>query len=126
MHSKNLTQFNNWDKLDTSILSGLPTDKGIYVMRLNRLISRLKGKSDILYFGQTKGTNGLKGRVGLYFRGHKSQATVHRLHSFIVGKYAGNIELAWLIVKEPRVIEKTLLQQYFQDHEELPPWNRIT
>jgi len=60
MFSKDLEKygFNKWIKIvkdydrNKDLILSLPKKKGVYVIRANKLIPRIKGASDIVYIGQ--------------------------------------------------------------------------
>ena len=97
-----------------------PTTSGIYIMRKSQgqQFGRLCGESDILYIGSTK--TSLKKRLRQYFHPGPTQLTNIRIN-YMLTLHA--VEISWLISAQPRVFEAELLQEYFEDHDELPPFN---
>jgi len=100
-------------------------DKGIvYILRCERKISRLKGKSNIVYIGQTKGSYGTR-----YSSSAKVQATskANKLkYEYIVKNYGAiRISLCSFNKFGPSLLEAEgqLLWWYFQNHFEYPPLN---
>jgi len=107
------------------ILNILPYKKGVYILKYNSLVYRLKGKSDILYIGKT--ISGLNYRINFYFNPGPSQETSKRINSYLKNKKFGNLKISFKVMiskDRTRELEKKLLCRYDNDHEELPPWNR--
>lgn len=120
MSSTSLKKFSKWLPFVKNTLSAIPDKEGLYILRINRKIGRLKGNSDILYIG--KSTSGLRSRLSCYFKPGKTQYTSKRVYSYL-RKHVG-IRIAFVIDGNPRKVERRLIQRYFRDHEELPPLNR--
>jgi len=133
LDSASLTEygFREWHKL-SAIKTGstsLPHKPGTYVLRLNRHFERLKGKSDILYIGCTEKGGTLNSRIGGFLRGTGGDdRTAKRIRRNLVERgYLNHVEVSWVTTdsrEKARTLEKHLLRQYEEDHEELPPWNR--
>jgi len=102
----------------------MPKKPGVYVIALkNERICRLEGESDILYIGSTKDKRGLKNRFSHYRNLGKSQTTNEKINKFI--KRKPNVKILWKITRkeDARKEEKKLLNEYFNEHGELPPLN---
>jgi len=102
----------------------MPKKPGVYVIVLkNERICRLEGESDILYIGSTKGKGGLRNRFSHYRTPHESQATNEKINDFI--KKTPNVTIFWKITgkEDARKEEKRLLNEYLNEHGELPPLN---
>lgn len=106
--------------LTSDVLSVLPKKSGFYIFRLanSHYFGRLKGNSDILYIGSASTT--LKRRIKSYFNPGRSQKTSIRINS-MMEKY--DIEIAWNKCLNPKKEEAELLENYFSEHDELPPFN---
>lgn len=125
MNSAQLGQkgFSLWYPFNEQSIKNAPKRWGAYVIRTTggKSFGRLRGKSDILYIGSTKNKRGLNQRLTQFLNPGPTQWTSQRINKFIK-KYP--VEVAWRISDEPRNLESELLQQYFKEHEELPPLNR--
>lgn len=117
---------------------------GIYCLVLNNKFDRLKGKTDILYIGQSGGRNGrtIFERLRDYVRAYESAPQDKRIFESILKikttkKRIGS--LLHLKVFDRKVFiftkkvsnkedcfktESELLSRFFEDHIELPPFNR--
>jgi len=120
-----LEGLSEWHPFNEDTVKNAPKQKGIYVLRManGRYICRLRGKSDILYIGSTESKSGLRGRLRGYLHPGPSQLTNRRIHEFSK-KY--EMEIAWYPYQEADNMELRLLQQYLEDHDELPPLNRTS
>lgn len=91
----------------------------VYTLSARYPINRLNGASDIIYIGKTK--------VSLFHRyhryAHRIAAINWRLYDHIFRKY-GPVTFSFAAVSNPDETEKVLLGKYFDDHLELPPFNR--
>jgi len=115
-----------WRKLQDRT-TDLPNVPGVYVIRTEnrKPVGRLRGKSDIVYIGQTRN---IKSRVGSHKRVGSNPAAVS-MHLDIIAPEVGALGFAYSVCKEPqeaKSAESTLLLRYFQDHLELPPVNSQT
>jgi predicted GIY-YIG superfamily endonuclease len=101
----------------------LPTSKCVYIFRIQtRKIERLKGKSDILYIGQT--SNLRRRFVNNYAKG-RGGFTTQRIHKNLVNRgYAYMVEVSWFETDDAEKIEKELLNEFEEEHYEDPVWNR--
>lgn len=111
----------------------IPAVHGVYIIRSSQPLNRVKGKSDIIYIGQSGG--GIKGgKQGLGPKGNSrgrlfNTRSSHEIHVrkkieklFLNSKF----KLEYFIVKDKKrimIIEENLLVAYFKDHFELPPAN---
>ncbi|WP_155989602.1 hypothetical protein [Thioalkalivibrio sp. ALE19] len=100
-------------------------EKGIvYVLRTEKSIPRLKGKSDVVYIGQTKGT--FRQRYLRWAKLHATSKANHLKFSQIVEQY-GPIRIAvspfGSFGDSLLQAEGQLLWWYFQNHCEYPPVN---
>lgn len=111
-----------WYPFSKESLKDAPVQHGIYIFRSaqSKPFGRLRGQSDILYIGSTKGSRGLRGRLQQYFSPGHRQFTNIRIHA-MAKKYA--MEIAWCPYAEAGNLELQLLRRYFEDHDELPPLN---
>ena len=124
MNSKQLRQkgFSQWFPFTGHGVGKVPRQSGVYVLRKAQgvLFGRLRGESDILYIGSTQARGGLKQRLRQYLHPGPTQWTNLRIHE--LAKKC-EMEVGWCQCDEPRNIEHQLLQQYLQEHDELPPLN---
>ena len=127
MDSTQLSQFrykfSDWHPLDERGIQNAPNQQGTYVIRKGggQRFNRLQGETDIMYIGSATGKGGLKTRLRWYLHPGSRQPTNLRIHQMIT-KYS--LEVAWCPNDEPENFEYRLLNQYDQDHDELPPLNR--
>ncbi len=107
-----------WFPLNRTTQSTAPLLPGIYVMRINESFGRLRGSSDILYIGKT--TSSIRQRLAGYLNPGSTQRTNIRINNMLE-RYP--IEIAWFLTDNPSQLETTLLEQYFEEHDEQPPFN---
>ena len=94
----------------------------VYVWVTEKRIPRLRGESNIIYFGQTIHT--------LYDRHYRYASTEgnpynwHRYEHII--KIFGPIKIYFAVTSNPKVKESELLEKYYEDHCEYPPVNRAS
>ena len=130
MHSQDphiKAHFLTWNLLNELKSNEIPRSQGTYILRLagGKSFGRLSGVSDILYIGST--INKLDERVYQMIHPGPTQSTNKRI-TRLIQKY--QIEISWCTLLPnsltPRKFEKCLLGDYEQDHDELPPLNRVT
>lgn len=126
MDSKQVSQIckgiSEWHPFKKETVKSAPRQHGIYIFRIaqGKRFGRLKGESDIMYIGSTKGSRGLRGRLQQYFSPGRTQWTNKRIRA-MAKKYS--MEIAWYPYAEAGNLELQLLRRYFKDHDELPPLN---
>jgi len=124
MNSEQLKQkgFFSWFPFTDHGVGKAPKQSGVYALRKARgaLFGRLRGESDILYIGSTEARGGLKQRLRQYLHPGPTQWTNLRIYQ-LAKKH--EIEVGWYSCNEPGNVEHQLLQQYLQEHDELPPLN---
>ena len=126
MDSRQMSQIckgvSEWHPFNEKSVKSAPKQYGIYILRMaqGKPWGRLKGESDIFYIGSTEGKHGLRGRLQQYLRPGRTQWTNKRIHE-MAKKY--DMEITWCQCGEASNLEHQLLQQYFEDHDELPPLN---
>lgn len=126
MDSRQVSQIckgiSEWHPFNKETVESAPGQHGIYIFRTaqSKRFGRLKGESDILYIGSTKGGRGLRGRLQQYFSPGHRQLTNIRIHA-MAKKY--DMEIAWYPCAEAGNLELQLLRRYIDDHDELPPLN---
>lgn len=115
--------------------SGIPGNHGVYIIKSSKDIDRVKGKSDIIYIGQSGG--GEKGGkqgigpgpggnpVGRLFntRGGAEDWVKKKIESMFPNS---SFTLECYFTKstqDPKKIECELLKAYAEEHFELPPAN---
>lgn len=130
MRSKfNLDNLNNFKQIESfKNYKGLKPESGIYIFVAHKSIHRLVGKSPILKIGQTSNLNR---RMSAYFREKnpenlksiKGRQTAYRLSRYL--NTVNNYYLLFASVpkEELKLIEKKLLEQYYENHYESPPLN---
>lgn len=121
--------FRSWRSFSLSdeknLLDSLPRQMGVYAIRDTFHFGRYRGDSDIVYFGSTINSDGLRRRIRFYFHPGPSQHTSQRIRKIL--DQIPTLQIAWIqseMPKEARSLEKTLLARYFNEHLELPPFNR--
>jgi hypothetical protein len=119
---KIVSGLSNWFTFNEQVLEKVPAKKGVYVIRLTgaRKIGRLNGESDIMYIGSNESEGGLGQRLFHYFHPGPTQWTNRRVH-VLSKKYS--MEIAWSVCSDAVNLESRLLNEYFKDHDELPPIN---
>lgn len=119
-----MEEWSEWLEFNTYILSQkVPNKKGVYKIKIDKNIMRFFGKSNILYIGQGKINN----RLWCLAEPNKKWAHTAREKILMLRKKAPEIKLtfSYCISKNPKQLEKKLLNSYFRKHLELPPFNRI-
>ena len=107
-----------WLPLNKTTQKTAPLYPGIYIMRLGKHFGRLRGTSDILYIGST--TSSIRQRLGGYFNPGPTQRTNIRINKMLQ-RYT--IQVAWHETENPKKLETKLLEKYFKEHDEQPPFN---
>lgn len=118
----------NWETFDEEEkLNGL---NGVYAFRLKSDFDRLRGKSSVLYIGMCDQNrkkedrpSGLRWRLKNY---KQNNSGASRRLKEIEKEFRGrsNVEYSYRICENPREIETELLDNYENQHLELPPLNR--
>lgn len=112
---------------EENIEKNIPNDKGIYIIKEENSVERVKGKSDIIYIGQGKLKDRLYAILG-YFYGksneknwpHTAKKEIFRLLS----EEKKNLFVSYHITRTCKNLEKELLHRYEKDHIELSPLNK--
>ena len=156
MQSKDLEKFGFgvWIKIvkdkkhNKDLILKLPKKKGVYVIRTDKLIPRIKGESDIIYIGQEKIQNRiqllLRSYLPLNFRNYFNRHTTREGFERILEETELKLEFSYVLIdigspkanslelatsnsfKEDAIakkIESRLLERYCRDHIEPPPLN---
>gem|GEM_PF-960722 len=145
MNSADLTAeygFGNWLEVGPYILSRTPDIPGfraptrpvVYAMRLVHgeepcMIPRLSSQSDLLRIGRN-GQFGTEQRQRLrnYRKNHQPpNRRTRKAMLYVYDEMGCCVEVGWLEVsgKDKAVLlESQLLDKYYSEHKELPPWNR--
>jgi hypothetical protein len=119
--------FVSWHRLnrqnEKSLLAILPSRPGVYAMR-GRNPERITGSSDLVYFGKTTNSKGLKQRIAQYFHPGPTQRTNHRLLALFGS--CDDFELSFVSTSEQdaRPLETKLIAMYRQAHGTRPLWNK--
>lgn len=125
----NIDNLNNFKQIESfKNYKDLKPESGIYIFIANEPIQRLVGKSPILKIGQT---SNLKRRMSAYFRDKnpenlkdiKGRQTAYRLSRYLNIETNYYLLFASLPIVELKLIEKELLEQYYENHFETPPLN---
>lgn len=121
--------YKNGDSL-ANVSKGVPRMQGIYY-----IVKLAAGNIDLVYIGksgtmQQNGsfkTQSLRGRINNRFNGQSRQEffeTKFRQQPF------ESLDIYWYVTMNdsfhdlPSYVEAILLQQYFEVHQKLPPWNK--
>jgi excinuclease UvrABC nuclease subunit len=115
--------FSHWKNFTANEVHIMPTKSGVYLYRKKDGLKfgRLKGSSDILYIGKTRGKRGLRQRLYQYLNPGPTQWTNLRINSHMK---ENEIEFSYIVTENPDSLELELQRQYYNEHEELPPFNR--
>lgn len=124
MNSESLEEygFKGWYPLNKITVSDVPyKQSGVYAIKLKTALERKIGKSDILYVGSS---DNLSRRIFGNHLGGVGGKTTQRIHKSLFEEgYLEKTEISWVIT-ENRGMEKDLRFKYFQEHKELPLWNK--
>ena len=137
MLSKDLKKFgfSAWTKIiedygyNRNLILKLPKNKGTYVIRADKSISRIKGQSDIIYIGQGKIQSRIQQLLRSYlpinFRNYSNKHTAREAFERILNETELELEFSYVVVdtEEVKEIESRLLKLYCKDHIEPPPCN---
>jgi hypothetical protein len=127
--------FSTWIKIvedydyNRDLILKLPRKKGVYVIRADRPISRIKGKSDIIYIGQGKIQSRIQHLLRSYlpinFRDYFSKHTARKGFEKILKETELKLEFSYITVdsEKAKEIERRLLVLYCEEHIEPPPLN---
>jgi hypothetical protein len=121
MNSKSVEEYIgplHWHLLDKTTQKSAPLYTGIYIMKHIEPFGRLRGTSDILYIGST--TSSIRQRLLGYLNPGPTQRTNIRINKMLQ-KY--NIRISWHKMDHPKELETQLLEQYYKEHDEQPPFN---
>ncbi len=96
--------------------------KVVYVWVTQKCIPRLRGKSNIIYFGKTIRT--------LYARHYRYASTEGKGYNWLRYKHIirnfGPIKVYFARISDPKKTESKLLKKYYEAHCECPPVNRAS
>lgn len=92
----------------------------VYAWTTKSDIPRLRGESNILYFGKTDNT-----LYDRHYKYAKIEGNEHNWHRYehIINNF-GPIKVYYARTADPKKVESELLKQYYIDHCEYPPVNR--
>jgi len=109
------------------IEENIPNDRGVYIIKIENSIGRVKGRSDIIYIGQGKLKDRLYAILG-YFYGKPSEKnwphTAKKEIFRLLSEEKNNLFYSCFITKACKELERKLLREYEKDHIELPPLNK--
>lgn len=132
MSISNWKGWTDWQPLDGLNFKTVTTGPGVYVIAVNKPLSRVVGvdRIGILYIGEA---GGLRRRLSMFYRcasGNKDvahSAGRHYLHYKIKHYFPLHIlKVRWTELKtkeEAKHMEGKLLREYIKHHCELPPLN---
>lgn len=126
MNSRTLNDmgFHDWVRFTKGLVETyVPTSQGVYSFRSPKPVILLKGTSDIMYIGRAMGVvHNLRHALALYLKPGPSQRTKIR-----VGRKAleESWEVSWMENDSPASTECNLLRQFYSDHDQLPPQNKM-
>lgn len=137
MLSKDLEKFgfSRWIEIiedydhNRDLILRLPKNKGIYVIRADNPISRIKEQSDIIYIGQgtiqTRIQQLLRSYLPINFRNYSIKHTAREAFDRISKETELKLEFSYVTAdaEEAKEIESELLKLYCGDHIEPPPCN---
>lgn len=122
------TYFKDWKNWETfeSRFDGI---NGVYSFRLTQDLKRLKGTSNVLYIGMANQNPETNTRPGIWHRlmnYRQNNSGASRRLKEVIAHFGGLscIEYSYCQCKNPREVEKMLLENYFLQHLEIPPLNR--
>lgn len=106
-------------------LDRLPEEPAVYAFSLRKRIDRLRGKSNIIYMGQTRD---LRNRISQYGgKWRKKNGTGHRICENIK-RLGAPLKLHFIMEENLNTtradMERRLLERFLEEHHELPAWNR--
>lgn len=109
-------------------VESVPFKSGVYAIVADKPISRLKGKSEILYLGKTSNLRRrlkhlLKYFLPDYYVGRWGRHTARKMLKIIFEETDIKPAIVYLVHSNPRVAERKLLQGYYLTHLETPPLN---
>jgi len=110
-------RFEKWYPFENS-LQHATNENGVYCIKMQNAVGRVRGKSDIAYIGSA--TKGFKSRFRGYMKPGPTQKTNIRVKWFSK-KY--KLKVSFLVTDKPKFYESLLLEAYIADHDELPPLN---
>jgi len=135
MESKDLETFgfNPWMRITNNyahngdLILKLPSEMGVYAIRADKLIPRIKGECDIIYIGQGNIQSRIQSllrsylpsNLRNYWSKHPARGGVER----VLKETKLNLELCFKESKTAQEIESKLLEGYCKDHIEAPPLN---
>jgi hypothetical protein len=127
--------FGTWTKVvedyddNRDLILKLPKDEGIYVVRADKPISRIKGQSDIVYIGrgriQSRIQQLLRSHLPINYRNYLTKHTAREAFERTLNETELELEFSYVIVDMEEVgeTESELLKLYCKDHIEPPPCN---
>ena len=140
--------FKKWIKIkpreyeyNRDVILNLPKKQGVYVVRANKRIPRLKGDSDILYIGrgviQRRIQALLRSYLPLNFRDYISKHSAREAFERVINELGLEVEVSYVLTEEnenseevkkksrekAKELESALLRRFCQDHIEPPPLN---
>ena len=114
--------FNRRGKVN--LLSKVPSEFGVYVVRSMTSMRRRVGESDIVQIGSACNQNGLRSRIAQYFSPGPTQITNKRILALV--REAEHYQIGWFVAtSKSRAVglEQELLERFVSDHGERPPQN---
>jgi len=114
-----LSGFQEWRRLDSLSLKDIPEDKWecsfVYVFRK-------QSTKEVLYIGCT--TNLILRMFGNFIAG-AGGSTTQRIQALLLEEgFIKDTEVAWKEAPDHKSEESRLLESYFEQEGQLPPWNK--
>jgi|Deesub1362A_J573_1020465.scaffolds.fasta_scaffold01520_8 hypothetical protein len=123
-----MQRWSEWTEITDENLEKVPKKKGVYQLRTNLPIKRLKGETDILYIG----CGDFYDRLSCFEELEdvkKDDIWLHdvrpRLRNYIKNFPDAKVEFRFIITDKYEEYEGDLLDEFEKKHLELPPFNRI-
>ena len=105
----------------------IPIDRGVYIIKTETSVGRVRGKSDIIYIGQGRLKDRLYAILGYFYGKSNERSWPHTAKKEIfrlLSEEKKNLLVSYHITKACKKLEKELLHEYEKDHIELPPLNK--
>ncbi len=113
--------------VEENMEENIPNKKGVYIIKRETPVWRIKGKSNIIYVVQGNLKNRLYAILGYFYGKSNERAWPHTAKKEIfrlLSEEKNNLFLSYCITESSKKLEKELLHKYEKDHIELPPLNK--
>lgn len=126
--------FNDYFKIEADhqrnkeLISRLPKEKGVYIIRVGKPIPRIKGESDIIYIGQGVIQHRIQALLRSYLplplRDYMNKHTARELFERVASELNLQPEFSFVLLgQKSKELESRLLRDYCLSHIEPPPLN---